>query len=174
MGRYKQWLHHQEIGRRLRDQINTLEQERARVQKMAPSHPTSLPELENPIVAALLSYTRAGNKLSDIDVIKAALPKLDLDPDQLRPAGSAAPAAAMPARPASGPSASAAPAGDPAVVASLLARADQIPSDPLDQLRELAGASAKEEPLPGAARGAAQAPQADSVGGWWQRQRADD
>jgi hypothetical protein len=174
MGRYKQWLHHQEIGRRLRDQINTLEQERTRVQKMAPSHPTSLPELENPIVAALLSYTRAGNKLSDIDVIKAAMPKLDLDPDQLRPAGSVAPAAAQPARPASGPYASAAPAGDPAVVASLLARADQIPSDPLDQLRELAGASAQDESLPGGARAAAQAPQADSVGGWWQRQRADD
>ena len=73
MGKYKQWLHHQEIGRRLRDQINTLEQERARVQKMAPAHPTSLPDLENPMIAALLSYTRAGNKLSNIDVIKAAI-----------------------------------------------------------------------------------------------------
>ena len=59
MGKYKQWLHHQEIGRRLRDQINTLEQERARVQKMAPSHPTTLPELENPLIAALLAYTQA-------------------------------------------------------------------------------------------------------------------
>ncbi len=177
MGRYKQWLHHQEIGRRLRDQINTLEQERTRVQKMAPSHPTSLPELENPIVAALLSYTRAGNKLSDIDVIKAAMPKLDMGPDQRpdqrQPARSSAPAAATPARAQGGASASATPAGDPAVVASLLARADHIPSDPLDQLRELAG-GAKEEPLSGGARAAAQAPQADSVGGWWQRQRADD
>ena len=48
MGKYKQWLHHQEIGRRLRDQINTYEQERARVQKMAPVTATPLPELENP------------------------------------------------------------------------------------------------------------------------------
>src|SRR5579871_4194695 len=137
MGKYKQWLHHQEIGRRLRDQINTLEQERARVQKMAPTHPTALPELENPVIAALLNYTRAGNKLSDIDVIKAAMPKLDLDPDQRRPAGSAAPAAPAPA-----PALRTAPAGDSAVVSSLLARAQQMPSDPLDQLRELSGAGA--------------------------------
>jgi hypothetical protein len=180
MGKYKQWLHHQEIGRRLRDQINTLEQERARVQKMAPAHPTALPELENPIIAALLNYTRAGNKLSDIDVIKAAMPKLDADPDQRRPAGSAAPTAAMPA-PA--PIARAAQAGDSAVVASLLARAQQMPSDPLDQLRELSGAGTKPEspaapgpaaPAPKAPAAKAQSPQADSVGGWWQRQRADD
>jgi hypothetical protein len=190
MGKYKQWLHHQEIGRRLRDQINTLEQERARVQKMAPTHPTALPEVENPVIAALLNYTRAGNKLSDIDVIKAAMPKLDRDPDQRQPAGSAAPAAAAPA-PA--PVSRTAPAGDSAVVASLLARAEQMPSDPLDQLRELSGASAgtgappipgaKTEspaatrpaapaPSPPAAKG--QTPQADSVGGWWQRQRAND
>jgi hypothetical protein len=76
MGKYKQWLRHQEIGRRLRDQINTLEQERARVQQMAPAHPTSLPELENPLIAALLAYTRAGNKISNIDVIKAAMPDI--------------------------------------------------------------------------------------------------
>ncbi len=82
MGKYKQWLHHQEIGRRLRDQINTLEQERARVQKMAPAHTTSLPNLDNPIVTALFSYTSSGNKLSNIDVIKAAMPALDSEPDQ--------------------------------------------------------------------------------------------
>ena len=76
MGKYKQWLHHQEIGRRLRDQINTLEQERARVQQMAPAHQTSLPELDNPLIAALLAYTRAGNKISNIDVIKAAMPDI--------------------------------------------------------------------------------------------------
>src|SRR5260370_32846 len=86
-----------------------------------------------------------------------------------------------------------APAGDSAVVASLLARAEQMPSDPLDQLRELSGASAGTgaPPIPGAmtespaaAKPAApapsspatkgQTPQADSVGGWWQRQRAGD
>ena len=178
MGKYKQWLHHQEIGRRLRDQINTLEQERARVQKMAPTHPTALPELENPVIAALLNYTRAGNKLSDIDVIKAAMPKLDLDPDQRRPAGSTAPAASAPA-----PAVRTAPAGDSAVVSSLLARAQQIPSDPLDQLRELSGAGAPPEPpatkgsatpAPSAQPGKAQAPQAGSAGSWFQRQRADD
>ncbi len=125
MGKYKQWLHHQEIGRRLRDQINTLEQERARVQKMAPSHPTTLPELENPLIAALLSYTRAGNKLSNFDVIKAAIPTMGAsNPDQRRPAGNMAP-------PSGGHGA------DSGVVASLLARADQIPSDPLDQMRKL-------------------------------------
>ena len=55
MGKYKQWLHHQEIGRRLRDQINTLEQERARVQKMAPTHTRRPADLDNPIIAALSS-----------------------------------------------------------------------------------------------------------------------
>jgi hypothetical protein len=134
MGKYKQWLHHQEIGRRLRDQINTLEQERARVQKMAPSHPTTLPELENPLIAALLSYTRAGNKLSNIDVIKAAIPTMGgPGPDQPRPAGNMA-------SPNVGnvSSSGAAPRGaNSGVVASLLARADQIPADPLDQMRKL-------------------------------------
>jgi hypothetical protein len=137
MGKYKQWLHHQEIGRRLRDQINTLEQERARVQKMAPTHPTTLPELENPLIAALLSYTRAGNKLSNFDVIKAAIPTMgpmgQAGPDQRRPAGNMAPPAAGQA---SGPGMMS-QGGDAGVVASLLARADQIPTDPLDQMRKL-------------------------------------
>ena len=62
MGKYKLWLHHQEIGRRLRDQINTLEVERTRVQKMAPTQQTSLPETDNPIVTALLAFTQNGNK----------------------------------------------------------------------------------------------------------------
>lgn len=160
MGKYKQWLHHQEIGRRLRDQINTLEQERARVQKMAPAHPTSLPDLENPMIAALLSYTRAGNKLSNIDVIKAAMPKIDPALEQRRPAPNGA--------------AGAAPA--PSVVAGLQARAASIPADPLEQMRDLSrgapqpGASpARPAPNPGPA-GA----KPDSVGGWWQRQRSED
>src|SRR5580765_7537413 len=122
MGKYKQWLHHQEIGRRLRDQINTLEQERARVQKMAPAHPTSLPNLDNPIVTALLSYTSSGNKLSNIDVIKAAMPALDSDPDQRRPVSSApAPASSVKKAPASTATPVAPrPAENEAVVASLL------------------------------------------------------
>src|SRR5262249_45742061 len=123
MGKYKQWLHHQEIGRRLRDQINTLEQERARVQKMAPSHSTALPNLDNPIISALLDFTRQGNKLSNIDVIKAALPPLNTDPDQRRPATSAATSAQAASAPVRG-----VPAGNDKVVASLLARAEQMPS----------------------------------------------
>lgn len=163
MGKYKQWLHHQEIGRRLRDQINTLEQERARVQKMAPSHTTALPNLDNPIISALLDFTRQGNKLSNIDVIKAALPPLNTDPDQRQPATSAATSAQAAPAPASG-----APAGNDKVVASLLARAEQMPSDPLEQMQELS--RSKDAPAAGPNGGKA----ADSVGGWWQRQRNDD
>lgn len=173
MGKYKQWLHHQEIGRRLRDQINTLEQERSRIQKMAPSHPTSLPDLENPLIAALLNYTKQGNRLSDIDPIKAALPVMETDPDQRQPVRSAGTAAA--------PSASAAPsapasASDSTVVTSLLARAQQIPSDPLDQMRELSRArETQESDRTGASAAATEAaPSSDSVGGWWQRQQADE
>ncbi len=62
MGKYKQWLHHQEVGARLRDEIAAHEAERERVLKLAPTKETSLPELSNPIIAALLgqaSLTRA-------------------------------------------------------------------------------------------------------------------
>ena len=166
MGKYKQWLHHQEIGRRLRDQINTLEQERGRVQKMAPTHTTALPNLDNPIISALLDFTRSGNKLSNIDVIKAALPPLSTDPDQRQPATSAATTA--PAAPTPAPAASA-PAGNDTVVASLLARAEQMPSDPLEQMQELS--RSKDASQPASSNGSTAA---DSVGGWWQRQRQDD
>ncbi len=165
MGKYKQWLHHQEIGRRLRDQISTLEQERARVQKMAPSHATALPELDNPIISALLSYTKSGNKLSNIDPIKAAMPPMDPNLDRSRPATSTATATTGGAK--------ANPASDQKVVASLLARAEQMPSDPLDQMRELARAQddGAAKPTP---PGAGPLPPVDSVGGWWQRQKTDD
>jgi hypothetical protein len=175
MGKYKQWLHHQEIGRRLRDQINTLEQERARVQKMAPARATSLPDLDNPIITALSSYTSSGNKLSNIDVIKAAMPALDSDPDQRRPvtsppatASSAQRAPAGKAAPAAAPN-----AADPAVVASLLARAEQMPSDPMDQMRELSRAHEDSAPAAPSPKGSAQST-GDSVSSWWQRQRDDD
>jgi len=175
MGKYKQWLHHQEIGRRLRDQINTLEQERARVQQMAPAHPTSLPDLDNPIITALLSYTSSGHKLSNIDVIKAAMPALDSDPDQRRPAHSA-PAYASGAEHA--PDNTAAPktapaAGNEAVVASLLARAEQMPSDPMEQMRELSRTREANMPGESPSMGSAQST-SDSVSSWWQRQRDDD
>lgn len=175
MGKYKQWLHHQEIGRRLRDQINTLEQERARVQKMAPAHPTSLPNLDNPIVTALLSYTSSGNKLSNIDVIKAAMPALDSDPDQRRPVSSApAPASSVKKAPASTATPVAPrPAENEAVVASLLARAEQMPSDPMEQMRELARAQEASSPVVSSSAESAQST-SDSVSGWWQSQRDDD
>ena len=180
MGKYKQWLHHQEIGRRLRDQINTLEQERARVQKMAPAHPTSLPDLDNPIVTALLSYTSSGNKLSNIDVIKAAMPALDSDPDQRRPAPSASASTSQsgaqraPASAAAPMTASAtAPAENEAVVASLLARAEQMPSDPVEQMRELSHARESAPPASPTSSESAR-PTSDSVASWWNRQRDDD
>ena len=184
MGKYKQWLHHQEIGRRLRDQINTLEQERARVQKMAPAHPTSLPDLDNPIVTALLSYTSSGNKLSNIDVIKAAMPALDSDPDQRRPATSVATPASPPSGAQRAPASAATPvkppvtapaenAGNEAVVASLLARAEQMPSDPMEQMHELSHARDAATPAPSTSSESARAT-SDSVAGWWNRQRDDD
>ena len=180
MGKYKQWLHHQEIGRRLRDQINTLERERARVQKMAPAHPTSLPNLDNPIVTALLSYTSSGNKLSNIDVIKAAMPALDSDPDQRRPAPSASASTSQsgaqraPASAAAPMTASAtAPAENEAVVASLLARAEQMPSDPMEQMRELSHARESAPPASPTSSESAR-PTSDSVASWWNRQRDDD
>lgn len=154
MGKYKQWLHHQEIGRRLRDQINTLEQERARVQQMAPDHVTSLPDTDNPLVAALINYTRAGNKLSNIDVIKAAMP--DIGPDPVRTLGAGSSGA--------GPKATA--AGGDAVVASLTARADKISSDPLQQMQDLSRAQ-DGSAAPGAGK------PADSVSSWWQQHRQD-
>jgi hypothetical protein len=168
MGKYKLWLHHQEIGHRLRDQINTLDQERGRVQKMAPDHAAPLPETANPIITALLSYTEAGHKLSNIDVIKAAMPKLDGGPDQLQPAPS-------PTRPASA-AAVAAPVADQAVVASLLARAEQLPSDPLEEMKQLSRSQESTFSAPGASAAGAssQDSSADSVQSWWQNRQRDD
>src|SRR6476469_8523554 len=101
MGKYKQWLHHQEVGRRLRDQIASLEQERERVQKMAPTHPTTLPELDNPIVASLLAYTRQGNALNRGADPRAGFTqqRADADPEPGRPAPAAPTPAAAPAAP---------------------------------------------------------------------------
>ena len=170
MGKYKLWLHHQEIGRRLRDQINTLEQERGRVQKMTPDQSAPLPDGDNPIITALSAYTESGHLLSNIDVIKAAMPNLDGDPEQRQPAPSVATAAARSAAPV-------APAADSAVVASLLARADQIPSDPLEQMRQMAVSRDRSQSatLGASAAGAsAQGQSADSVQGWWQSRQQDD
>lgn len=168
MGKYKLWLHHQEIGRRLRDQINTLDQERGRVQKMAPDHPAPLPETINPIITALLAYTESGHQLSNIDVIKAAMPKLDGGPDQRQPAPS-------PLRQASA-AAVRAPVADQAVVASLMARAEQLPSDPLEEMQQLSRSQEASFASPGAsaAGASAQGSNADSVQSWWQNRQQDD
>lgn len=56
MGKYKQWLHHQEVGARLRDEIAAYEAERERVLKLAPNRAAPLPDLSNPIIAALLGH----------------------------------------------------------------------------------------------------------------------
>jgi hypothetical protein len=137
-------LHHQEVGRRLRDQIATLEQERERVQKMAPTHPTTLPDLDNPIVAALIAYTRQGNVLSRGGDPRAAFGqhRMDADLEPRRPALSSA-------APASG-QASVAPAR--AVQQGGTVEADTAPTP---------------SPVP---KDAGQQ-NADSVGGWWQRYR---
>ena len=176
MGKYKQWLHHQEVGRRLRDQIASLEQERERVQKMAPVHPTTLPDLDNPIISALLAYTRQGNTLnrgSEARVVYGQR-RGDADPEPSRPASGTPTAANMPQ------SGAAAAGQNPAVVAGLLARAESMPSDPLDQMRELARTREANQTEPDTAptpsqpaQGQAQ-PNADSVGGWWRRYRPDD
>jgi hypothetical protein len=171
MGKYKQWLHHQEIGRRLRDQINTYEQERARVQKMAPVSTTPLPELENPVVAALLNYTRAGNKLSNIDVIKAAMPKMDPDLERRRPA----PSAATNAPGEETAQVRRTPAND-AAVAGLQTRADSMQGDPFDPARNPSTrdrvAGMPTQPNPSMAPNAGPGRDADSLGAWFQSQQS--
>lgn len=177
MGKYKQWLHHQEVGRRLRDQIASLEQERERVQKMSPPHPTTLPELDNPVIAALMAYTRQGNVLSRGGDSRAVYGQHrgDSDPEQRGPAHSNP----TPAQATALASAGSAPR-DPAVVANLLARAEQMPADPLAQVRDLAQARDDEQTAPHATPASGQAspgagPQStDSVRSWWQRYRPDD
>jgi hypothetical protein len=150
MGKYKQWLHHQEVGRRLRDQIATLEQERERVQKMAPTHPTTLPDLDNPIIASLIAYTRQGNVLSRGGDPRAAFGQHRMD------------AEADPRRSASGGSTFA--AASSAATTAGAGRADKK------------GDSAEVDtaPTPSPAPKGAGQQSADSVGGWWQRYRPDN
>lgn len=175
MGKYKQWLHHQEIGRRLREQISILEQERGRVQNMAPAHPTSLPDLDNPIIASLLAFTKAGNKLSSVDVIKAAMPDIGPDPVKTTPAPGTpafnnrpAPTPSPTTRPATPatPATPASPASE-AVTSTLLSRAEQMPSDPLQQMQSLSRAQEQTAPRAG------NPGTAESVSDWWQRHRQD-
>jgi hypothetical protein len=161
MGKYKQWLHHQEVGRRLRDQIASLEQERERVQKMAPAHPTTLPDADNAIVAALQAYLRQGgtvNRGADPRAAYGVSRVVDTDPE--------------PRRPASGDSVLASPAGGAANAAArggaaapgVPARAGQTAAAGADT------SGAGTAPLPSVSPDTA-APSADSVVGWWQRFR---
>jgi hypothetical protein len=72
------------------------------------------------------------------------------------------------ATPAAAPS-----AGNEEVVASLLARAEQMPSDPMEQMHELSQARDAATPAPSTSSESARAT-SDSVAGWWNRQRDDD
>jgi hypothetical protein len=192
MGKYKQWLHHQEVGRRLREQIATYEQERERVQRMAPSHPTTLPDTSNPLVRALLDYTGRGGTLG-----RAAGARLsgtpssgsDADPQQPRPAeltGGAATSMPAAPQPPTGPqfvkqvpAAPAAAASDDPIAAQLAARAAEMPADPLDAMRALAQSQSRDtqgqppaSTRPGQAPpNAPAAPEGNTTGEWWQRFR---
>ncbi|HEY7350069.1 MAG TPA: hypothetical protein VH599_17255 [Ktedonobacterales bacterium] len=70
MGKYKQWLHHQEVGARLRDEIAAHEAERERVLKLAPPKETPLPDISNPVIAALLGQA-ALTKASEASAARA-------------------------------------------------------------------------------------------------------
>jgi hypothetical protein len=194
MGKYKQWLHHQEVGRRLREQIATHEQERERVQRMAPSHPTTLPDTNNPLVRALLDYTGRGGTLGravGARTVGANAGGGDAEPHQRQPArltgAAATPAAPVaPAGVATPAQAGAVPAVTPSdtrdnpVVAQLTAQAAQMPANPLDAMRALAQSQARDAqptpPAPAEAQPAPPspppAPEADTAGEWWQRFRS--
>ncbi len=166
MGKYRLWLHHQEVGRRLREQIATYEQERERVQRMAPSHPTTLPDTSNPLVRALLDYTGRGGALGRAPGSRiSGTPATggDADPQPARPAelnrgmaagtgpsGSVPPSGSTPTAPLSPtgrttpPQASAAPAASDPIAAQLAARAAQMPADPLEAMRTLAQAQGRD------------------------------
>jgi hypothetical protein len=190
MGKYKQWLHHQEVGRRLREQIATHEQERERVQRMAPSHPTTLPDTANPLVRALLDYTGRGGTLGRaaggriVGSVGAAT--ADSDPHQRQPEGmtSVAPSAVAPVTssgapvPSQAPARPAPPAVDDPVVAQLNAQAAGIPVDPREAMRALAQSQARDaqttaptapltSPPPPPT-----APEGETTGDWWQRFRS--
>jgi hypothetical protein len=189
MGKYRLWLHHQEVGRRLREQIATYEQERERVQRMAPSHPTTLPDTSNPLVRALLDFTGRGGALGRAPGSRiSGTPSTgsDADPQPARPAelnlGVAASTPTAPLTPTGqtpSPRASAAPAANDPIAAQLAARAAQMPADPLEAMRTLAQAQSRDPqgpaqppPPPGQAQpNSSAAPEGNTAGEWWQRFR---
>jgi hypothetical protein len=186
MGKYKQWLHHQEVGRRLREQIATHEQERERVQRMAPSHPTTLPDTNNPLVRALLDYTGRGGTLGRAPGgrIATVAGAADADAHQPQPARMTGAPQAAPAPLAGAPSQAPAqpamtPAPDASVLAQLNAQAAQMPADPVAAMRALAQAQARDAqpgteaptapltPAPDAS-----APEGATTGEWFKRYRS--
>ena len=194
MGKYKQWLHHQEVGRRLREQIATHEQERERVQRMAPSHPTTLPDTANPLVRALLDYTGRGGTLGRaaggrIVGNVGATSTADSDPHQRQPASLTSAAPSAPAFVASSgvatpPQFRAAPAlsaQEDSVLAQLNAQAAQMPADPLEAMRKLAQLQARDaqsQPtaplmMPGMpSPNPPASPESDTTGEWWKNFRS--
>ncbi len=185
MGKYKQWLHHQEVGRRLREQISTYESERERVQRMAPSHPTTLPDTTNPLIRALLDYTSRGNMLGR--AVKGTGESQQRQPAEIAPTADRA--ASVPNRPAAPPpSLAGAPtftaqvsmppaapvATDNPIVARLAANAAAMPADPLEAMRQLAQQSHDAAPpASGASPTPSEAPSAaESQSEWWQRYRS--
>lgn len=194
MGKYKQWLHHQEVGRRLREQIATHEQERERVQRMAPSHATTLPDTSNPLVRALLDYTGRGGTLGRAAggrISGVAGATNDADPQQRQPAGmTSAVASTQPTAPLTLPSTGApapqaavppaAASADP-IAAMLAAQAAQTPADPLEAMRALAQAQAREMSSQSPAKpaggmpsaNAPSAPEGNTTGEWWKSFRSE-
>ncbi len=156
MGKYKQWLQHQERGRSLREQIAQHEQERERVQRMAPSHPTTLPDTSNPLVSALLDYTSRGNTLGiNAPLAAAGASAGDSDPHLRQPVvrsqipqqNTAQNSAANLAgdkglnTPRPNTQASQVPSD---VLSRLNSYAAQVPENPVDALHALANNAAKE------------------------------
>lgn len=191
MGKYRQWLHHQEVGRRLREQIAAYEQERERVQRMAPSHPTTLPDTNNPLIRALLDYTGRGGTLGKAEgpriTVGGITTSADAPSQQRQPAERPAqvaqpkqeetsvlagsPAEGMtPTAPLSGPSAS--------VLAQLTQRAAAIPENPLEAMQALTKSqqnqSTAEQPAPQQPASASEqaAPTGDTPAEWWKQYRS--
>jgi hypothetical protein len=182
MGKYKQWLHHQEVGRRLREQIATHEQERERVQRMAPSHPTTLPDTNNPLIRALLDYTGRGNTLGRVPGTRLTGTP-DSDPQQRQPVegarGYISSTPTTPTSTATGAANAAGAAPPPAgqgnpIAAELAARAAQTPADPLDAMRSLAQAQRRDPQSdnPAAPPAGGSAPEGANPGEWWQQYRS--
>lgn len=104
MGKYKQWLHHQEVGARLRDEIAAHEAERERVLKLAPTRQTSLPDVSNPLIAALLGQTlvtQATKQPAEKAAVNGASGAAEIEAPAKAEAGTSAASSTGPAKEAS-------------------------------------------------------------------------